>query len=77
MVVYFFIFILTLFWHFFLNPHFSLYLYDKINAIISKVCYGFFLKNSFIFFNIIRTKIYCNMDNLKFDNVNVEYDFTF
>ncbi len=28
-----------------------------------------------IFLNIILTKVYYNMDNLKFDSVNVEYDY--
>jgi hypothetical protein len=26
---------------------------------------------------MIHTKIYCNMNNLNFDNINIEYDFTF
>jgi hypothetical protein len=35
-----------------------------------------FLK-SFIFPNMNPTKIYCNVNNLKIDNVNFEYDFMF
>jgi hypothetical protein len=26
---------------------------------------------------MIFTKVYCNMDNYKLDNINAEYDFTF
>jgi len=26
---------------------------------------------------MILTKVYCNIDNYKFDNVSVQYDFTF
>jgi hypothetical protein len=33
--------------------------------------------NPSIFLNIILNKVYYNMDNLNFDNVNVEYDFAF
>jgi hypothetical protein len=64
---------------YFLNSHFALlYLHDKLNVLILKVCYEYtFLKNPSIYFNIILTKVYYNMDNLNFDNVNVEYDFTF
>jgi hypothetical protein len=30
-----------------------------------------------IFSNMIFVKVYCNMDNYKIGNVDVEYDFTF
>jgi hypothetical protein len=30
-----------------------------------------------IFFNVIFVKVYCNMDNYKIENVDIEYDFTF
>jgi hypothetical protein len=30
-----------------------------------------------IFFNMIFVRVYCNMDNYKIENVDVEYDFTF
>jgi hypothetical protein len=38
--------------------------------------YFIFLEFIF-FFNMTLTKVYCNMDNLKFDNINVEYGFMF
>ncbi len=37
----------------------------------------FFFKNLSIFYNVIFTNIYWFMDNLEFNYVNVEYDFTF
>ncbi len=37
----------------------------------------FFFLNLSIFCNVIFTKVYWFMDNLKFNYVNVEYDFTF
>jgi hypothetical protein len=36
-----------------------------------------FLLNSSIFCNMILIEVYWFMDNLKFNYVNVEYDFTF
>jgi len=40
------------------------------------VHYGFFFfLKLLIISNIIHTQLYCNMNNLKIDNVNVEYDF--
>jgi len=57
---------------------FSCYMCDKINVIISKVHYEsiVFLEFSHIF-NMILIKFYYNMDNLHFNNVIVEYGFTF
>jgi hypothetical protein len=62
----------------FLNPHVNLFMHDKDNVIISNFHYeSIFLKNSSIILKMILTKVYCNIDNLKIENVNVEYDFTF
>jgi hypothetical protein len=64
---------------YFLNSHIALlYLHDKLSVPFWKVTMNTFLKkNPSIFFNIIVTKVYYNMDNSIFDNFNVEYDFTF
>jgi len=70
-VVYFSIFILKLTWHIFLNSHFSFYLCEKDNVIISKVHY-----ESIVFFKSPffkkSTKFYCNMDNFNFNKVNAQ-----
>jgi hypothetical protein len=42
---------------------------------IFKFLIWIFLTNSFIIFNMIFPKVYCNMDNWKI-TINVEYDFT-
>jgi hypothetical protein len=64
---------------YFLNSHIALlYLHDKLSVTILKGHYEYtFKKNPSIFFNIILTKVYYNMDNLNFDNANIEYDITF
>jgi len=64
---------------YFLNSHFALlYLHDQLNVTFWKFIMNTLLKiNPSIFLNIILTKVYYNMDNLNFDNVNVEYDFAF
>jgi hypothetical protein len=64
---------MTFFWvH---NFHF---LCDKRSVIISKIHNeSIFLKNSFIIFNKIFTKVYYNMDNEKIKKLNVWYNFTF
>jgi hypothetical protein len=60
-----------------LNSHFFLSLRDKCIDIISKVHMSpLFFYNSTINFNVIFIKFYYNMNNLKINNVNVEYDFT-
>jgi hypothetical protein len=48
----------------FFSPHFSFYLCDKLNVIISKVHHEstIFLESS-IFLNMIPTKIFCKIDN--------------
>ncbi len=50
---------------YFLNSHFALlYLHHKLSVIILKVHYENTLKkNPSIFFNVILTKVYYNMDN--------------
>ncbi len=56
----------------FLSPHIN-FMCDKDSVIISKVHdESIFLYNSL--FNMVFVKVYYNMDNLKIDNVNVEYD---
>ncbi len=60
-----------------LSAQFSFYLCDKFN-VVSKVHYKSILFLEFIhILKYVFIKSYCNMDNLKFHNVNVEYDFTF
>jgi hypothetical protein len=60
---------------YFLNPHFSFFLCDKYNVIISKLHYEFiFFCNSPITFMMIFIKLYNNMDDWKINNVNVEYN---
>jgi hypothetical protein len=77
MVFFFYFFILTLLWHF-LSPHLSFSLSAKCSVVISKVHY-----ESIIFLEFIQNmyddslKVYDNLNNLKFDNVNFEYDFKF
>jgi len=73
------IFILTLIWHTFWI-HILHYYICMINLMLSfwKFIMNKLLKiNQSIFFNIILIKVYYNMDNLNFDNVNVEYDFAY
>jgi hypothetical protein len=61
-----------------LSSHFSFYLHDKLSVIISKIHYeSIFKKNSSIFLDMNLIKVYCKIDILKFDNVNVEHGFTF
>jgi hypothetical protein len=58
--------------------HFFLSLHDKCIVIISKVHMSpLFSYNTTINFNVIFIKTYYNKNNLKINNVNVEYDFTF
>jgi hypothetical protein len=53
-------FILTLFWIFF-SPHFSIFLCDKHNVVISKVHYESII--SLTIFMMFPIKVYDNMNN--------------
>jgi len=53
-------------------------MHDKHGIVISKVHYEFIFLLEFILISkLIPIKMYCKMNNLKFDNINVEYGFTF
>jgi hypothetical protein len=57
---------------YFLSSQFSFFVCDKRSVIISKIHNeSIFLKNSFIIFNKIFTKVYYNMDNEKIKKLNV------
>jgi hypothetical protein len=73
-----FIIIISHYYKIFFESTFSCYMCEKLNAIISKVHYEsiIFLEFSQIF-NMIFIRFYYNMDNLHFNNVIVEYGFTF
>jgi hypothetical protein len=63
---------------YFLSPHLSFSLFDKHNVIISNVHYESIIFLEFIqFFLMIPIKVYDNMNNVNFDNVNFEYGFKF
>jgi hypothetical protein len=62
----FFSFILTIIYH------------ERDNVVISKfIISPLIFKNWSKLCNKNLIKVYCNMDNLKIDNVNVEYDYFF
>jgi hypothetical protein len=65
-----------LLWHIFWI-HIFHFLNDKHSFIISKVHNETIVFFKFIHKFKILTKVYCNMDNEKFENFNVWYDFTF
>jgi len=50
---------------------------DIMSSFQKSIMHPFFFYNSSIIFNIILTKVYCNMDNEKIDTLNVQYGFTF
>jgi hypothetical protein len=52
-------------------------MHDKDDIVISKVHYEFtFLLEFILISKLIPIKIYCTMNNLKIDNINVEYGAT-